>query len=297
MMTLFACPKPFTNPHISTIQRNAVTSWTLLFPKPEIILLGDEKGVAEICKEYGIIHIPCIARNEFGTPLVNDIFVKAQEKASFKLIGYINSDIILMDDFMDAVKKVSAWRSDCLMIGTRWDLDINKVLNFQSNDWQSHLRNSIKQKGDLMTGGTDYFIFPRGRFYQIPSFVLGRYVFDNWILWKAKKMKLPLIDLSPAVQVVHQNHRAIRQEKPHSYFIECNHNHRLASYWARSYIPADATYLLTHKGVKKWLWKHYRYRLSIAIKFFRNIIVSFLHQLGLRKIMLNRFLNLLGMKL
>ena len=39
LITLFSAPKPFTNPHIAMIQRNAIRSWTLL-PDVEVILLG-----------------------------------------------------------------------------------------------------------------------------------------------------------------------------------------------------------------------------------------------------------------
>ena len=65
MITLFTCPKPFRG-HIGIIQRNAIKSWTLLKPKPEIILIGDEEGILEVCKELDLIHIPTIEKNEFG---------------------------------------------------------------------------------------------------------------------------------------------------------------------------------------------------------------------------------------
>jgi len=53
LITFFSAPKPFTNPHIAMIQRNAIRSWTLL-KDVEIILLGDEIGLAEFAKEFNI---------------------------------------------------------------------------------------------------------------------------------------------------------------------------------------------------------------------------------------------------
>ncbi len=41
LITFFSAPKPFTDPHIAMIQRNAIKSWTLL-PDVEVILLGEE---------------------------------------------------------------------------------------------------------------------------------------------------------------------------------------------------------------------------------------------------------------
>jgi len=68
LITLFSAPKPFTNSHIAMIQRNAIKSWTLL-PDVEVILLGEEAGLAEAAKELGVKHISNVARNESGTPL------------------------------------------------------------------------------------------------------------------------------------------------------------------------------------------------------------------------------------
>ena len=42
LITLFSAPKPFADPHIAIIQRNALRSWTLL-PDVEVILLGKKK--------------------------------------------------------------------------------------------------------------------------------------------------------------------------------------------------------------------------------------------------------------
>src|SRR6266705_5770550 len=94
MLTLFAIPKAFTG-HTGIIQRNAIRSWTLLRPKCEIILLGDDEGTSHVAKEFGVEHIAEIARNEFGTPLLNDMFASAERRASHKLLCFVNADIIL----------------------------------------------------------------------------------------------------------------------------------------------------------------------------------------------------------
>ncbi len=45
MLTLFSIPKAFDG-HLGTIQRNAVRSWTSLGPGVQVVLVGDEPGVA-----------------------------------------------------------------------------------------------------------------------------------------------------------------------------------------------------------------------------------------------------------
>ena len=69
LLTIFTAPKPFTNPHIATIQRNAIRSW-LALPEVEVVLIGEEAGMAEVAVELGVRHIPDVKRNASGTPLM-----------------------------------------------------------------------------------------------------------------------------------------------------------------------------------------------------------------------------------
>jgi hypothetical protein len=71
MLTLFTVPKAFKE-HINNIQLNAILSWMSLRPRPEIILFGDDEGTPEVAEELGLRHVPEIACNEYGTPLVGD---------------------------------------------------------------------------------------------------------------------------------------------------------------------------------------------------------------------------------
>ncbi|MGQ9834042.1 MAG: glycosyl transferase family 2, partial [Candidatus Villigracilaceae bacterium] len=70
LLTLFSAPKPFTDPHIAVIQRNAIQSW-LRLPDVEVILLGDEAGLAQVAAEFGVKHLPEVACNPSGTPLIS----------------------------------------------------------------------------------------------------------------------------------------------------------------------------------------------------------------------------------
>src|SRR3970040_3118602 len=99
LLTLSSAPKPFTNPHIAMIQRNAIKSWTLL-PDVEVILLGEETGLAEAAKELGVKHIPNVACNESGTPLISYMFQLARENSHSDILCIINADMILMPDFL-----------------------------------------------------------------------------------------------------------------------------------------------------------------------------------------------------
>jgi hypothetical protein len=105
MLTLFSAPKLFRS-HTKVIQESAIESWVRLSPPCEIILCGDEEGIAGAAAHFGVRHIPDIARNEYGTPLLDDLFLKAQKVAANEIMCYINADIILMSDFIKAVEIV-----------------------------------------------------------------------------------------------------------------------------------------------------------------------------------------------
>ena len=116
MLTLFTTPKLFES-HAAVIQRNAIRSWTLLRPACEVILFGDDEGTAEVASELGVRHVPQVARNEHGTPLVGDLFAKAQRLATGSLLCYVNADIMLMNDFVLAARRVARLKARFLMVG------------------------------------------------------------------------------------------------------------------------------------------------------------------------------------
>lgn len=208
--TIFALPKPFTD-EFALIQENAIKSWTLLNPKPEIILFGDDEGVAEIADKFGLKHIPDVEQNEFGTPLLNGLFKKAQAAASNDILMYINSDIILLDDFVPAVHQCADNFNEFLMVGQRWDADVSKKVDFSDVDWRKKLRDFVIKNGYLHAPtGVDYFVFTRNLWGQIPPFALARTMWDNWLVGKPIENGKVVVDATEVVMVVHQNHRYVR---------------------------------------------------------------------------------------
>src|SRR5512135_585426 len=101
LLTLFSTPKPFTEPHINVIQRNAIRSW-LMLPDTESLLIGDEPGMAEAAEETGVRHLTAVGRNAEGTPLLSSIFEIARAHSTSPLLAYVNADILLMPDFVEA---------------------------------------------------------------------------------------------------------------------------------------------------------------------------------------------------
>ena len=210
-LTLFSVPRPFQN-YMGVIQTNAIQSWVQLSPACEIILFGDDEGTEETARSFGIRHFPKIERNEFGTPLLNSLFEKAQQIASHKLMCYVNADIILMNDFLKAIQRIRKWSFVLrnrlfLMVGRRWNLDVQNPIDFEEDSWEETLRNRVTIEGQLYEHwGIDYFVFHRGLWKDIPPFLIGRTLYDNWLIYRARQLRVPVIDATHVVKAVHQNH-------------------------------------------------------------------------------------------
>ena len=204
MITLFTLPKPFVG-HIEMIQRNAIQSWTRLHPDIDILMFGNEQGTAEVAAEFGIRHVPDVDVNEYGTPLMNGYFQQAEELARHSHMCYVNADIILFSDLLEAVAKVDLPKF--VLGGRRIDYDIAKPVDFTHHDWAETLREDAKANGTLHGfSGIDYFVYPRGMFGEIPRFALGRWYWDNWLVYRARRLGGALIDASACVMAIHQNH-------------------------------------------------------------------------------------------
>jgi hypothetical protein len=206
LLTIFTAPKPFTNPHIALIQRNALRSWQSLGEDVQVFLLGEEEGLAENAAVLGLLHLPQVQRNSQGTPLVSSIFELARTNSQTPLLAYVNADILLMPDFVERARQVCAQADQFLMVGQRWDLDVRQELDFSAG-WPARLLEDMHARGRLHPpAGSDYFIFPRQCFADIPAFAIGRAGWDNWMIYHARRAGWPVIDATGALSIIHQDH-------------------------------------------------------------------------------------------
>jgi hypothetical protein len=253
MLTIFSTPKPFEG-QIAVIQRNAIQSWLLLSRDVEVILIGDDPGTAETAREFGIQHVKQIERNETGAKYLSNIFNQAQHLARHAIVAYSNCDIVLMSDFLRAVEEVSTWRDNFLMVGRRWEIDIQQPLEFRTSDWETHLRNHVLARGKRRSQhAIDYFVFPRGMYGDIPALVIGRFWWDHWLIWRALSTPVPVVDATARVMAVHQNHDyAYHPQGLHGvwYGREAKANREVAGKGRHLATLDEATHLLTGRGIK-----------------------------------------------
>jgi GT2 family glycosyltransferase len=172
----------------------------------EIILIGSEEGIAEAAADAGAIHVQTVRRDCYGTPMVDDIFARARERASANWLCYVNSDIILMPEFAEAVTRAITTFQECLVVARRWNVDIDELIDFDSC-WSERLRNRVEAKATLFSPyGLDVFVFPKHKLTDIPPFSLGRPYWDNWMMFNARRLGYPVVDATQKCSVIHQNH-------------------------------------------------------------------------------------------
>ena len=110
MLTFFTTAKAIEG-ESRNIQRNARKSWTLRHPEGKVILFGDAEDAEQAAEEFGLHHEPHRERNEFGTKQLDTMFCRAQAIARHELLCYINYDIVLMEDFCEAVNRMRTERA------------------------------------------------------------------------------------------------------------------------------------------------------------------------------------------
>ena len=206
MLTFFTTGKAFEG-HSGVIQRNALQSWKRLHPDVEIILFGDDAGAAEISAALRLRHEAHVERHPGGMKYLNYMFARAQSIARHECLCYCNCDIVLMEDFWKAVEKEAARREAFLMIGRRWDTDITEPINFNDDRWAVKVREAALAANVLQaTHFVDFFVFRKGLYDEVPPMVVGRSYWDHWLVWKALERGANVVDATPFMMAVHQNH-------------------------------------------------------------------------------------------
>ncbi len=253
MLTLFTIPKPFHD-HIDVIQRNAIRSWTCLGKDVRVILFGDDDGTVETARELSVQIVPQVKRNEYGTPLLDNLFEQARDVADTTYLCYVNADIILMSDFAVAARRAIRAKKRVLMVGQRTDFDQRECIDF-IGDWETPLRRAVAERGVLhRPTGIDYFLYHRDIWGRVPPFAIGRFSWDNWLIHRARQLQVPVIDATACVAAVHQNHdynHARGGAKGARSGPEAKENFRLAGGRQLSLTIWDSTHILTPTGLER----------------------------------------------
>jgi hypothetical protein len=222
-ISIFTTPRPFIG-EFKRIQLNAILSWQAL-KNVEIFLFNDEKNTTKrICKNYGFKFIPSLKKNINGTPFINDCFKIIRKKTNTKITAYVNTDIILQNDFVETIKKIDRLikKKYYYIIGQRYN--IKKKLNLKRHSFDNLDLGKFKKKNNLHgLSGMDYWVFPRKLAIPLPPFIVGRPGIDSWLVKYFKEKKIPIIDATDSITAIHQRH-SYPKKNLNYYYEECEYN-------------------------------------------------------------------------
>lgn len=261
LVTLFTLPKPFGR-DTDRIQRNAINSWKRLAPDVEVLMIGDDAGIAETADELGVRHVAGINFNQQGTPLVSSAFELAHQHSDAPFLAYCNCDVILMEDFPQTLQILAQDPSlpRFVAFGQRVDLDVDRLIDFEQPQQIASLLENCRQAGIPSSNVCkEYFVFPRNLYQHVPPFAIGRGNWDNWMIHSAKSEHIPVVKVSEFVTAIHQSHdyshTSAGRYQCYVSGEEAEENRRLAG--GRHLISGStATFRLTSNGLKRerpWL--------------------------------------------
>jgi hypothetical protein len=260
-LSVFTAPKPFTEAHINRIQRNAIRSWLEMGDEVEVLLVGEEEGIADAAAALGVTHVPGVAKNKQGTPLVSSIFGLACENSRADLFLFSNTDMLFMPETLGLALQMKQRADDFVLLGQRYDLDVDTEIDF-SPGWDKRLLGEVVHRGRLHPmGGSDYFLFPSGLFSQIPDFAIGRAGWDNWMIYHALAEGSLVVDATPSLVAIHQNHgyQHLAGEDGHQRHPETLENLELAGGMRKMFSLLDVKYQLKDGKIRRISWSLARF--------------------------------------
>lgn len=248
MITFFTVPKPFRGP-IDVIQRNAITNWVKSVPGSQVIVFGDEPGVAAAASEIGVEHVPELRRSSSGAPLLDGVFREAQARATHDALCFTNADIVFCGDVAGARAAVSA---NFLVIGQSLDVEVREPLRFDDPAWRERIETGGIFRGTL---ALDFFLFSRDLFGDVPPFALGRARYDNWLVWRALHRGAMVVDATDVLGAIHQRHdyHHLPGGRREAYRgVDARRNEALAGAWCYLHLHGihDARWRLTAAGLR-----------------------------------------------
>jgi len=257
VLSFFTSAKPFRD-RSAIIQRNTIACWRALCPRCEILIIGREEGSEEVARSYGARLVTDVERSSYGTPLVSDLFATAEREASFPLLLFANADILFTARLLQAMEALSSRGRPFLLIGRRRDLEVEGSIEFSAANWQVELEREALSRGrPAIKSALDYFGFVRGMWGDLegkgrfPSFALGRTIYDNWLVYWARRLGIDVVNGSDFILAIHQEHDYSHDQNGMQGVFggpEAQRNYQLAGGERHCYSTLDATHKISREG-------------------------------------------------
>jgi len=284
MITVLFSPKPFKG-NDATNQRNAIASWCREIPGAELICYGESEGVTDACRDFVATLVREIPLTQTGAPRFDWIVQHAAQHGKYDLQMFINADIFLMPGFCEAIAKIPF--PQFLAISDRLNVPEGLLSESAPTNAKGTLLKLIDSGDAEMNGGagSDFFIFKRGMWNNLPPVAAGRAGYDNVLMWTCLKQHHPLVDVTRAILPLHPKHNyghiaGGRQTVYGGPDVELNNRSMNGS---TSPFLCDATHLLLSTGIvrnhrfhgfpHRWLaWTHVWHPRNYPLRFLARSI-------------------------
>ena len=216
--------------------------------------MGDDEGYAAAARDFGIEHVKDVECGASRLPLVNSMVRIAEARARNELMLYVAADTLLFDDLVAAAGVVrKRFEKFCIVAG-RHHIRLDEPIDFGAAGWADSIRARATgtTRDDIMAG--DVFLYSRGLWGEIPAFSEGRTAVDNWLHYRTLERKGALVDATPAVMTLHQDHDYSHHPQGVQgvfYGADASENRRLAG-GSRQMLNRDsANWMLDASGLRR----------------------------------------------
>ncbi|MDW8415978.1 MAG: hypothetical protein RML92_00305 [Bacteroidia bacterium] len=259
MITIASWPKRFTEPRFADIQTKAIKSWQMLSPDVEIILVGKDEGVAEVCAQMGLKHLPNVRANERGTIYLDDLLYQISLHARHNIVAYVNADIIVLPALARAVSEVSKKWKRFLLVSAPHIADFTAI-QVEPGFEKNALKHIVQQPTPY---GADIFVHTKGLYKKVKPFLVGRQIWDSWMMAYPAGKGIPCIDATEYAITLHP----IDETSTHAY-VHLQEGKKREESWRKANDPLKVQeYEYNESMVTSWWFMHlHRTKLPYEIK-------------------------------
>jgi len=142
-----------------------------------------------------------------GGEVIRDMFQDASKRGVGQLLLYLNSDILLDDSAAYVVAKIQDRPGPWLGSARRWCLPRwSEVTPTSESEWRGFFSRAERSGRWGEACALDMFLFCGLSFERMPPFFIGHRGWDNWMVYHARAQRIPVIDMSDEMRVIHCDH-------------------------------------------------------------------------------------------
>jgi len=239
--------RPFHG-RIAEVQLNAIQSWLAAKPACEILLVEDEEGTtAKAVRGLGCKVLTEVKRSRLGAPLLDDLLRIGREHASGDIMAFITADIVAQSNLTEIAESCHSQMDGRPYLAVAGRVDLLRPVDCDStaDDWFEQLRAATKIHGRPHGfSAIDLWVYPKSWHIDPPPFPIGRGGTDNWVVYKARTARVPVVDITPDLLLIHQWHDKPARKSPlfREEFYECVRLFDNISENAMSLLDADLVF-------------------------------------------------------